>query len=185
MSSYKQLKAEIVRLEKQAEAARLQEKAGVIAAMRTTIAEFGITAKDLGLVGRAKAGAKKGSKAPPAAKYRNPQTGETWSGMGHAPKWMAGAVKRGRKDDFLIEAAAKTSALPAKSPVKPRSKSKTAPAKAAAAKKTIKGVAKKAAKPTAKKPKKPAAKPAAKRATKSKHRTAKAVAAQPGAVAPT
>ena len=37
-----------------------------------------------------------------AAKYRGPN-GETWSGRGQAPKWLAALVAQGRKrDEFLI-----------------------------------------------------------------------------------
>lgn len=31
-----------------------------------------------------------------AAKYRNPETGETWSGRGRAPRWLEGK----NRDDF-------------------------------------------------------------------------------------
>ena len=42
----------------------------------------------------------KGKKVKP--KYRGPD-GETWSGRGLPPKWMAAALKGGKsKDDFLI-----------------------------------------------------------------------------------
>jgi DNA-binding protein H-NS len=30
-------------------------------------------------------------------KYRNPQTSETWSGRGKLPRWLAAAMKSGRK----------------------------------------------------------------------------------------
>ena len=40
---------------------------------------------------------------PVAPKYRNPETGETWSGRGRTPVWMSQAVEQGaKKDDFLI-----------------------------------------------------------------------------------
>jgi DNA-binding protein H-NS len=42
-------------------------------------------------------------KGPQPAKYRHPSTGETWSGRGRAPAWLAGAKDRTR---FLIEADA-------------------------------------------------------------------------------
>jgi len=36
-------------------------------------------------------------------KYRNPQTSETWSGRGKVPRWLAAAMKSGRKmEDFRI-----------------------------------------------------------------------------------
>jgi DNA-binding protein H-NS len=60
--------------------------------------EFGITLADL------KGGAKKTKRAPVAAKYRNSATGETWSGRGRAPRWLADAMAKGRsKDEFLIK----------------------------------------------------------------------------------
>ncbi len=42
--------------------------------------------------------------ASPAVKYRNSDTGETWSGRGRMPKWMALAVEHGRsREDFLAK----------------------------------------------------------------------------------
>jgi DNA-binding protein H-NS len=40
-------------------------------------------------------------------KYRNPQTpSETWSGRGKQPRWLAAAIKTGRKiEDFKIREA--------------------------------------------------------------------------------
>jgi DNA-binding protein H-NS len=36
-------------------------------------------------------------------KYRNPQTSETWSGRGKLPRWLAAAMKSGRKiEEFRI-----------------------------------------------------------------------------------
>jgi DNA-binding protein H-NS len=43
----------------------------------------------------------KGRKVPP--KYRS-RSGETWAGRGARPRWLAEALKKGKKmDDFLIE----------------------------------------------------------------------------------
>jgi DNA-binding protein H-NS len=42
--------------------------------------------------------------ASPAVKYRNPETGETWSGRGRSPKWMALAEQSGRsREEFLAK----------------------------------------------------------------------------------
>jgi DNA-binding protein H-NS len=39
-------------------------------------------------------------------KYRNHQTSETWSGRGKQPRWLAAAIKTGRKiEDFEIGGA--------------------------------------------------------------------------------
>ena len=46
----------------------------------------------------------KGRKVPP--KYRGP-SGESWAGRGARPRWLAAAIKGGRKlDDFLIDKSA-------------------------------------------------------------------------------
>ena len=43
----------------------------------------------------------KGTKV--AAKYRHPETGQTWSGRGILPKWMTEEIAKGRKrEDFAI-----------------------------------------------------------------------------------
>jgi DNA-binding protein H-NS len=67
-----------------------------------------------GKVGR---GGARGSVAP---KYRNPENPtETWAGRGLKPRWLAAAIKAGKKqDDFLIGGASKTST--AKQPKKTR-----------------------------------------------------------------
>jgi DNA-binding protein H-NS len=46
-----------------------------------------------------------------APKYRNPDNpAETWAGRGLKPRWLAGAIKSGKKmDDFLIAGAAPSS----------------------------------------------------------------------------
>jgi DNA-binding protein H-NS len=47
----------------------------------------------------------KGRKVPP--KYRGP-SGETWAGRGARPRWLAAAIKGGKKlDDFLINKSRK------------------------------------------------------------------------------
>jgi DNA-binding protein H-NS len=56
--------------------------------------EYGITAEELGFASKG-AGAKK---TPQPAKYRNPKTGETWSGRGRSPGWLAGK----NRERFLI-----------------------------------------------------------------------------------
>ena len=47
-------------------------------------------------------GASKFDKIPP--KYQNPENpAETWAGRGKTPRWMAAALKKGKKkEDFLI-----------------------------------------------------------------------------------
>jgi DNA-binding protein H-NS len=50
---------------------------------------------------KARKSATKGTKV--AAKYRHPETGQTWSGRGILPKWMTEEIAKGRKrEDFAI-----------------------------------------------------------------------------------
>ena len=61
-----------------------------------------------------------GARGSVAAKYRNPENpAETWAGRGLKPRWLAAAIKGGKKqDDFLIAGASKASG--AKQPKKAR-----------------------------------------------------------------
>ena len=97
MSTYKDLQSQIEKLQKEAEHARKSELANAIAGIQAKMKEFGITAEDLGLGGKKKAG--KIARKPVAPKYRNNDTGDTWSGRGKPPKWMAG----GDKAQYLIK----------------------------------------------------------------------------------
>jgi DNA-binding protein H-NS len=116
--TYAQITAEISRLQAQAEALRKAEAAGVIARIKDAIAVYGITAADLGLTGASSSRATPANE-PPAngkleagvAKYRNPATGQTWTGRGKPPVWIKDAKDRTR---FLIDGpAADTTASPA------------------------------------------------------------------------
>ena len=56
---------------------------------------------------RSKAAFGWGARGQVAAKYRNPDNpAETWAGRGLKPRWLAAAIKSGKKiDDFLIASA--------------------------------------------------------------------------------
>ncbi|MDE1180337.1 H-NS histone family protein [Paraburkholderia sp.] len=86
MATYKQLTAQLEKLQKEMASAREREVAQAIADIRQQIDEYGITAEELGFV--EKRPAPRRAVLPP--KYRNPKTGETWSGRGRAPGWLAG-----------------------------------------------------------------------------------------------
>jgi len=88
---YEELQAKIADLQAQAARVKEEEKEQAIGMARTMISAYGITAKDLGLdkAPKGKTGPKLGNKI--AAKYRDPQSGATWSGRGKTPKWINGA----------------------------------------------------------------------------------------------
>jgi DNA-binding protein H-NS len=56
---------------------------------------------------RSKMALGRGAKGPVAPKYRNPENpAETWAGRGLKPRWLAAAIKSGKKiDDFRIAGA--------------------------------------------------------------------------------
>ena len=95
MATYKELIAQKAKLEEQIEMARAKELEAVIQQVRQTVAEYGLTAEDLGQVPRR--GRRAGAKAPVPPKYRDPKTGATWSGRGRAPAWIGK-----NRDKFLI-----------------------------------------------------------------------------------
>lgn len=95
LSAYKDLLSQREELDKQIKAARERELADAIALVRKTIADFGLTASDV-FRPTDRRSPTKGSKVEP--KYRNPETGETWTGRGKAPVW----IRNGDRDSFRI-----------------------------------------------------------------------------------
>jgi len=140
MSNYIQLKNQIEKLQKEAEALRKRERIETIAYIKEAIAAYELTEEDLGLSGatRNRRGRKTGKKtavaksrsrpakkviAKPgkrslkgrkktatgdkrsvvAPKYKDAASGATWTGRGKQPKWLAAALKGGKKlEDFRI-----------------------------------------------------------------------------------
>lgn len=120
MATYIELKAQIDKLQAQADALKDKEKATVIARIKEAIEAFGLTAADLGLVGgkgrrgrrpgaakqetagkgvkgarvgkRAKAG--KAAKVSAAPKFAD-DNGNKWSGRGPRPGWLKAAIDGG------------------------------------------------------------------------------------------
>ena len=86
MSSYKELLKQRDEIEKKIQEARQKELAEAVARGRALIAEYGLSAADV--FSRAKSPRSSGVGGKVAAKYKNPVTGETWTGRGKAPKWI-------------------------------------------------------------------------------------------------
>ena len=95
MANYKELLAQREALDKQIEELRQVELRSAIDQARQLIAEWRLTAEDCGFKSVAVSGPKKAMSAV-AAKYRGPN-GETWSGRGRAPNWLATLEAQGRK----------------------------------------------------------------------------------------
>ena len=123
MKTYKNLLSEIQRLQTLASKRRRNEVGAVIADIRQKMADYGITLDELQAPARkgkgsggsgAKPGRPKGKKAAKpkkkaakrkvAPKYRDPQSGASWSGRGLTPRWLAEKEKAGAKrEEFLIK----------------------------------------------------------------------------------
>jgi len=98
VTTLKDLIAQKEALEAQIAQQRQSELAAAIAQVKALVQEHGLTAEDVfgGAARRVKSSEKATNKV--AAKYRDPVTGNTWSGRGLAPKWLAGK----NKADYLI-----------------------------------------------------------------------------------
>ena len=97
MSTYKELLKQREALEQQIKDARQHEIAQAVAQVRSLVAEFDLTAQDVFPSGKART-SNVHAKIKVAAKYRNPTTGDTWTGRGKPPKWIQGQDR----EQFLI-----------------------------------------------------------------------------------
>ena len=100
------LLAQKAELDKQIAKAKAEEKAAVLAQMRSAMEQYGITPEDLftpAKRGRKAGSADAGERKPVAPKYRN-EAGETWAGRGKQPKWVTEALASGLTlEDLMIE----------------------------------------------------------------------------------
>jgi DNA-binding protein H-NS len=102
MSSLNELLAQRAELEKQIENLQTTARSDAIAQIKALMADHGLSVADLA----GKVAAKKGSQAKGttvAAKYRNQETGETWSGRGLKPRWLKAQIEAGKAvEDFAV-----------------------------------------------------------------------------------
>lgn len=101
-SDYRALLAQRAELEAQIAAVREEEVARVLEQIRQLVDEYDLheevqfTLARRGAPRGPSAGAARGTVAP---KYRDPESGATWSGRGKPPKWIAGKDRT----KFLID----------------------------------------------------------------------------------
>ncbi len=120
MNNLLDLQSQIEKLQKQANEIKAKDFAATVQEIVAKMQAFGITVKDLQNVKPSKPGKAgrgrpkvvvskvfkevKKVKTPVAAKFRGPN-GETWSGRGLTPKWLATLVAQGQsKESFAINA---------------------------------------------------------------------------------
>ncbi len=107
------IEKEIAKLQKQAKALQTKQRNPIIASIIRSMREYDITPEEINTafnkktstVQRSRSDAS-GEKRVVPAKYRHPESGETWTGRGKAPRWITSAEAQGKKrDEFLIESA--------------------------------------------------------------------------------
>ena len=99
-----EIKSLVEQLKSEQELRDYAEKIAAVAEIKAIADKAGliVTISDVNLLKR-KAGAKVGTKAK--MKYRNPVTGEEWSGRGLKPKWVIDFISEGKDmQDYLTDA---------------------------------------------------------------------------------
>ena len=97
MPTYQEIINQIEALKVQAEETRKQELASAISDVKRLIAQYGLTAADLGFASRATLKTK--SRGVVAPKYRDPASGQTWTGRGRRPAWVVALEASGKTLD--------------------------------------------------------------------------------------
>ena len=90
MTSYAEYVEQIAKLQSLAEAARKNEINDAIQKIKDLMRLHGVTVADLSSARSAKLTKAKGAVA---AQFKNPESGETWTGRGRAPRWLDGKDK--------------------------------------------------------------------------------------------
>lgn len=106
------LNAQIQALQRRAEALRKNGRASAVQKIAAQMHEFQISPADIqAAYGTTKSTGAKKKKAqaqpaprrPVAPKYRHPDSGETWSGRGRAPRWLTAAEQAGAsREQFKV-----------------------------------------------------------------------------------
>lgn len=107
--SLSQLEAQIRKLQRQRDALKRKEIAGVVQRIRAAIDFYGLTASDLGFRngsgkprsnGKAGSANRKGGRAASVVRFRD-EAGNTWSGRGRRPHWFVAALQTGKTEAEL------------------------------------------------------------------------------------
>ena len=102
MATLKELLAQREELERQIKDFEVANREEGLKKVREVMAEYGLQVSDLTLSGEPKQKASR-KMGKVAAKYRNPETGESWSGRGLRPNWLKAALEGGKAlEDFAI-----------------------------------------------------------------------------------
>jgi DNA-binding protein H-NS len=98
MPTYQEYLDQIAKLQSLAEAARQHELANAKQRILDLMRQHDLSLEDF--AGTAKKPRKvRGKSGPAPVKYRDPESGKSWTGRGRAPGWLQGK----HKDDFLVK----------------------------------------------------------------------------------
>ncbi|MEI2418043.1 H-NS histone family protein [Orrella sp. JC864] len=107
------LEREISKLQKKKDALQNRRRKPVIDSIVKSMREYEITPEEIAAAFSSKARPRRSprktagataARKPVAPKYRHPDTGETWSGRGKPPRWLAAAEEQGAsRESFLIK----------------------------------------------------------------------------------
>lgn len=124
MSNLADLLAQKEQLEQQIDLARREQRDEAISRVRAILDESGLLLSDLAsaleprysgalnathkgyaqTVYKAASNGKASPRIPVAAKYKDPVSGQTWSGRGLRPRWLAAAIASGKTlEDFALK----------------------------------------------------------------------------------
>ena len=96
MSEYTELMDQISKLQEKAGAIKQQEKAAAITRVKDIMREYDLQVSDLGT-----SASRSGRRGIVAAKYRHPETAQTWSGRGKVPRWLQAELDQGNARDIF------------------------------------------------------------------------------------
>lgn len=98
MPTYQEYQEQIAKLQSLAQQARQDEIAEARRNVRELMQQYNLSAADLAEPAKksGKQSTKQGTAQP---KYRDPDSGQTWTGRGRAPRW----IDKKNKDEFLIK----------------------------------------------------------------------------------
>jgi DNA-binding protein H-NS len=103
MATLNELLAQKAALEKQIMDAQREERASAIGQIKALMSQYGLTLADLGTRSAQVPQPHKAQGAKVAAKFRDPVTGDSWSGRGLQPKWLKAALAAGHSlSEFSI-----------------------------------------------------------------------------------
>lgn len=96
MSQVEQIAAQIAQLQGELKRIKDEERSGALTQVRNLVATHELSVDEIFSTKKAKASAS--ARKPVPVKYRNNETGETWTGRGMTPKWL----REKNLADFLV-----------------------------------------------------------------------------------